>query len=66
MPEQMLRVAEVAQLLKLSKEWVRRHFSDVDGVLTVKPPAKRSRRAYTILLIPASVLDREVRKLTHA
>jgi len=66
MPEQMFRVVEVAQLLRLSKEWVRHHFSEIDGVLKVKSPAKRSRRAYTILLIPASVLDREVHKLARA
>jgi predicted MPP superfamily phosphohydrolase len=61
--EQMLRVSEVAARLRLSEDWVRRHFMDITGVVIVKSPAKRSKRGYGILLIPEPLVEREMRKM---
>jgi hypothetical protein len=65
MPDQMLRVADVAKLLSMSRDWVRRHFARVPGVLTIKSTAKRSTRTYKTMLIPSLVLDREILKLAR-
>ena len=62
--EPMYRVPEVARQLGMSEDWTRRYFGEVAGVKIIKSPAKRSKRAYSIMLIPASVLEREVRKLS--
>lgn len=63
--EPMYRVPEVSCQLGMSEDWTRRYFGAVPGVKVIKSPAKRGRRAYSILLIPASVLEREVRKLSQ-
>ena len=63
--EPMYRVPDVSRQLGMSEDWTRRYFGEVAGVKIIKSPAKRSKRAYSILLIPASVLDREVRKLSQ-
>ena len=60
--EPMYRVPEVSRQLGMSEDWTRRYFGEVAGVKIIKSPAKRSNRAYSIMLIPASVLEREVRK----
>jgi hypothetical protein len=64
MQDQMLRVSDVAARLRLSEDWVRRHFVDIPGVVVVKSPAKRSKRGYGILLIPEPLVEREMRKMT--
>lgn len=63
--EQMLRVSDVVARLRLSARWVRGHFAHVPGVLKVISPPKRSRRSYSIMLIPESVLLQEMRKLAQ-
>ncbi len=61
--EQYLRVNEVATKLSMSPSWVRRHFSNVSGVLKLGTP-KRFKRTHFILLIPISVLRRELARLS--
>jgi AraC-like DNA-binding protein len=61
--EPMYRVPDVAQRIAMSEDWTRRYFEKVEGVRTIQSPSKRSKRAYSILLIPKSVLERELRKL---
>lgn len=61
--EPMYRVPDVARRIAMSEDWTRRYFEKVDGVKTIQSPSKRSKRAYSILLIPKSVLERELRKL---
>ncbi|HLH40415.1 MAG TPA: hypothetical protein VKX39_14790 [Bryobacteraceae bacterium] len=61
--EPMYRVADVAQRIGMSEDWTRRHFEKADGVKTIQSPSKRSKRPYSILLIPKSVLERELRKM---
>jgi hypothetical protein len=62
--EQMFRVQDVAKKLAMSEDWTRRYFEQVDGILTIRSPLKRSKRLYSVLLIPKSVLERELRKLS--
>jgi len=62
--DQMLRVADVAKLLRMSEKWTRRYFAGVEGVLKFPSPKKRSKRSYSILVIPVAVLAREVKKRT--
>jgi AraC-like DNA-binding protein len=64
--EPMYRVPDVAQRIGMSEDWTRRYFEKVDGVKTIQSPPKRSKRPYSILLIPKSVLERELRKLGRA
>lgn len=63
MIEQMYRVPEVARRIGMSEDWTRRYFAGVDGVKTITSPQRRGRRAYSILLIPESVLARELARL---
>jgi hypothetical protein len=60
--EQMYRVPEVAQRMGMSEDWTRRYFGAVPGVKTITSPPRRGRRTYSILLIPESVLARELQK----
>jgi hypothetical protein len=60
--EQMYRVPEVAQRIGMSDDWTRRYFGEVKGVKVITSPPRRGRRAYSILLIPESVLVRELAK----
>lgn len=64
--EPMYRVPDVAQRIGMSEDWTRRYFEKVDGVKTIQSPPKRSKRSYSILLIPKSVLERELRKMSGA
>jgi hypothetical protein len=60
--EQMHRVPDVARKFGMSDDWTRRYFSEVEGVKTITSPKRRGRRGYSILLIPESVLARELAK----
>lgn len=57
MDEQYLTVAEVATMLNISRDTVRRMFSTEPGVLNVGPSHGASRR-YSVLRIPLGVLKR--------
>jgi hypothetical protein len=61
--EQMYRIPEVARKIGMSEDWTRRHFETINGVKTILSPRRRSKRSYQILLIPESVLRREMAKL---
>jgi hypothetical protein len=64
MDEKYLRVKQVAANIGMSEDWVRRYFGQIEGVRKIKSPAKRFKRPYTILLIPAGTVDREPGKST--
>jgi len=57
MDEQYLSVAEVATMLNISRDTVRRMFISEPGVLNVGPSNGASRR-YRVLRIPLNVLRR--------
>jgi hypothetical protein len=57
-------VDEVAQLWKLSTDFVRRLFRDEPGVLVISPRQRKGKRAYVTLRIPQSVLERVHRRLS--
>ena len=59
-----LRVKQVAAQIGMSEDWVRRFFGNIEGVRTIKSPPKRFKRPYRILLIPAGVVERELRKMS--
>jgi hypothetical protein len=63
--EHMNRVPDVARRLGTSDDWTRRYFGKVPGVKTIPSPARRGKRPYKILLIPDSVLKRELLKLSQ-
>jgi len=58
----MYRVPDVSRRLGMSEDWTRRYFGGVPGVKTITSPPRRGRRSYSILLIPESVLARELQK----
>ncbi len=62
--EGYVRVQQVAARIGMSEDWVRRFFANAEGVRRIKSPAKRFKRPYTILLIPAGVVERELRKVS--
>lgn len=57
-------VREVAELLKINEETVRRLFLTEPGVLVICFP-RRGRRTYRTLRVPAEVLTRVVNRLTR-
>ena len=67
MEEQYLTVAEVATMLKISRDTVRRMFATEPGVLNVGPLHGAGRR-YRVLRIPLGVLKRvmSVREVNQA
>jgi excisionase family DNA binding protein len=58
MNEQYLTVAEVAKMLDLSRDTVRRMFAEEPGVVNVRSKIGRPGRRYRILRIPRGVLER--------
>ena len=58
MNEQYLTVAEVAQMLDVSRDTVRRMCAEEPGVINVRSKIRRSGRPYRVLRIPRSVLER--------
>jgi hypothetical protein len=71
-PEKPLTVQQVAPLWGQSEKATRRYFANVEGVRIIHNPyrydSKRRRhvRKYDTLLIPPSVLQREIRKITKS
>jgi hypothetical protein len=57
-------VKEVAEMLKLSPDSVRRLFRNEPGVLALGNVKRRSKRPYVTLRIPQSVLERVYRQKT--
>jgi hypothetical protein len=60
--EQYRTVKEVATLLNLSQDAVRRMFHDEPGVLVLGDRSSKHTRRYTTLRIPDSVLRRVLRR----
>ena len=63
--EHHLTVRQVAAILNLSDDKVRRMFQDEPGVLVIGDPGMKSKRKYTTLRIPESVLNRVLRRLSN-
>ena len=59
MDEQYLTIAEVATMLNISRDTVRRMFSTEPGVLNVGP-SRGASRGYRVLRIPLGVLRRVI------
>ena len=57
MDEQFLSIAEVATMLNISRDTVRRMFASEPGVINLGPTRGASRR-YRVLRIPLGVLKR--------
>jgi excisionase family DNA binding protein len=60
MSEQLLTVAEVAEMLDVSKDTVRRMFAAEVGVINLRRKQDHGDRRYRILRIPRKVLDRVI------
>ena len=63
LPEEYYSVVQIAQRLNLSHDLVRNLFMREPGVLAITRPAKRNKRIYRTLRIPASVLNRVVTRM---
>lgn len=63
--ERHYSVAEVAAVWNLSTDAVRKIFQNEPGVLVLGEPAGSSKRRYTTLRIPESVLQRVHRRLAN-
>jgi hypothetical protein len=63
--ERHYAVAEVGELWNLSKDVLRRLFERESGVLVLGDHGSRSKRHYTTLRIPESVLQRVHRRLCN-
>jgi hypothetical protein len=67
-----LTVQQAARFWGQSEKATRRYFAKVDGVRVIQnpyrydPSRKRHVRKYDTLLIPPSVLEREIRKITKS
>jgi len=63
MNEEFRTVAQVAEMLGVSKDTVRRLFADEPGIIDLgRRETTRHKRRYRVLRIPASVLDRVVNR----
>jgi hypothetical protein len=68
--EEPLTVQQTAPIWGQSEKATRRYFSKVDGIRIIPnprrydPKRKRWVRKYDTVLIPPSVLEREIRKVT--
>jgi Fic family protein len=60
--EQYYTVAEIAGILKVSKDTVTRMFEDEPGVLDLGSPEKVHKRRYRVLRIPVAVFNRTIAK----
>jgi hypothetical protein len=63
--EQKYTVAEAAKIWGKSEKTTRRDFHGKDGVREWASPSKRGVRPYMNMLIPRSVLEREIRNVTN-
>jgi hypothetical protein len=63
--ERYYTVREVASILNLSDDKVRRMFQDEPGVLIIGDEKTRLKRKYLTLRIPESVLQRVLKRLSN-
>jgi hypothetical protein len=60
--QEFFTVDEVAKMLKVSGDTVRRRFENEPGVIDLGVPTRRYKRRYRVLRIPAAVLNRFLHK----
>jgi hypothetical protein len=58
MPDELLTVAEVAAILRVSDETVTRRFQKVKGVIDLGSPETPKWRRYRVLRIPKTVVEK--------
>jgi hypothetical protein len=58
-------VKEVAHMLNLSQDFVRKLFPNEPGVLVLGDQSSKYKRRYTTLRVPESVLRRVVRRMSN-
>ncbi len=63
--EKYYSVKEIADLLNLSQDCVRKLFQNEAGVLVLGDQSSKYKRRYTTLRIPESVLRRVVRRMSN-
>ena len=61
--ERHYTVAEIAEILKLSRDVIRKMFEREPGVVVIGGEGSRSKRGYHTLRIPQSVAERVYRRL---
>jgi hypothetical protein len=61
---ELLTVAQVAAVLKVSEDTVIRRFAKVKGVIDLGSAESRSKRRYRVLRIPAAVVEGHLAKLS--
>ena len=62
--EQYFSIQDIATQWSLSPDLVRSLFREEPGVLRIERPARRTKRVYTTLRIPQSVLQRVATRLS--
>jgi hypothetical protein len=60
--EQHWSPAEIAKLLHVDVETVRRLFKDEPGIVVLQKPARKGKRPYRTMRIPQTVVNRVVRR----
>ncbi len=63
--ERHYTVAEIAEILKLSRDVIRKLFEREPGVLVIGSDRTRSKRGYHTLRIPESVAERAHRRMCN-
>jgi hypothetical protein len=63
-PQTVFTVAEVAELLKVNEETIRRLFLDEPGVIVISFPRK-GKRVYRTVRIPEDVLRRVITRVSR-
>jgi hypothetical protein len=58
MPDELLTLAEVARVLRVSSDTVARRFAKIKGVIDIGSPETPKRRRYRVLRIPKTVLQK--------
>lgn len=58
-------ISDIAGMLKLSTDTVRRIFRKEPGVVVLNSPPKKYKRGYSTIRVPESVLLRVHRRLTN-
>jgi hypothetical protein len=56
--QEFFTVDEIAKMLKISSDTIRRRFENEPGVIDLGAAERRHKRRYRVLRIPASVLHR--------
>ena len=65
LPARYYSAREIAELLNLSQDSVRKLFQDEPGVLVLGDQSSKYKRRYTTLRVPDSVLRRVLRRMSN-